>query len=64
MIMFNTSDREEDRTNGQDTPIGTQNNLIVSNAEEVRDDQPDLLIIEPECKNPFCQICFGIDGKG
>lgn len=54
MIMLNTSDREECCTN--ESKIEP-----VENAEEVRD-EPDLLLIEQECNNPYCQICFGIDG--
>lgn len=63
MIAINTtSEREECSTNGQLTSIAeSQSKLIVSNAEEVRDDQPDLLIIE--CTNPYCQICHGIGDK-
>jgi hypothetical protein len=65
MIMLNTI-RKEDSTNEQETSIvnSQKDKQKPQNAGEVRDDQPGLSIIEPECTNPNCQICFGIDGRG
>ena len=61
-MIMEIIDRKEVDSNGQEMIesenrknaglVGDQNNSI---------EQP---IIEPECTNPYCQVCHGIDGRG
>ncbi len=62
MIMYNTT-RKEDSTDEQEiTPTSSfYKNAGLAGDQNNSTDQP---ILEPECNNPNCQICFGINGEG